>query len=207
MWLRAVGPCALALVAAAILVPTRHAAGTVTTVTYGKADRTQALAYWTRDRMRQAGAHLDEGTTSTDQQPWRNPRIAPVGRLFFVDANGKDSWCTATSVPAKNRSVALTAAHCTQVPASPGNHHTSLVFVPGYAKGAMPYGAYAVRAFTMPRSWETDDQGDIAALVLDPRAGHRLAEVMGTEQVAFTGRPGGKVTVFGQAPVPSAAKS
>lgn len=197
MRLRAVGPCALAMAAAAVLLPAGHAATTVTTVTYGKADRVQALAYWTRDRMRQAGAHLDEGATSPDQRPWRNPRIAPVGRLFFVDDKGRDSWCTATSVPAKNRSVALTAAHCTQVPASPGNHHTSLVFVPGYANGTMQFGAYAVRAFTMPRSWETDDQDDVAALVLDARAGHRPADAVGTEQVAFSGRPGGKVTVFG----------
>ncbi|MEU6256848.1 peptidase [Streptomyces sp. NPDC047043] len=197
MRLRALGPCALALVAAATLLPTRQAAETVTTVTYSKTERTQALSYWTRERMRQAGASLDEGTTPADQQPWRGPRIAPIGRLFFVDDKGEDSWCTATSVPARNRSVALTAAHCTQVPASPGNHYISLVFVPGYAKGAMLYGAYAVRAFTMPRSWERDDTYDVAALVLDPRSGRRLADVVGTQPVAFTGKPGGNVALFG----------
>lgn len=191
------GPCALALVAAATVLPARHAVDTVTTVTYGKADRTQALAYWTRDRMRQAGADLDEGTTPADQQPWRGPRIASIGRLFFVNDKGVDTWCTATSVPARNRSVALTAAHCAQVPASPGNHYTSLVFVPGYTRGSTPYGAYAVRAFTMPRTWETEDRYDVAALVLDPRAGRRPADVVGTQAVAFTGQPGGKVSVFG----------
>ena len=197
MRLRALGPCALALVAAATLLPTRHADATVTAVTYSKAERTQALAYWTRERMRHAGAGLDEGTTPADQQAWRGPRIASIGRLFFVNDKGEDTWCTATSVPAGNRSVALTAGHCAQVPASPGNHYIFLVFVPAYARGTMPYGAYAVRAFTMPHSWERDGKADVAALVLDPRAGHRLADVVGTQRVSFTGRPGGKVTLFG----------
>src|SRR3954447_24047182 len=128
MRLRALGPCALALVAAATLLPTGQAGGAVTTVTYSTADRGQALAYWTRDRMRKAGAGLDEGTTPPGQQSWRGPRIAQIGRLFFVNDKGQDTWCTATSVPAANRSVALTAAHCVQVPASPGNHYVDLVF-------------------------------------------------------------------------------
>jgi V8-like Glu-specific endopeptidase len=197
MRLRAVGPCALALVAAVSVLPGRQAADTVATVTYSEADRRQALEYWTAGRMRQAGASLDEGATPADQKVWRGPRIASIGRLFFVNDKGEDSWCTATSVPARNHSVVLAAAHCAQVPASPGNHHISLVFVPGYDKSAMPYGAFAVRAFTMPRSWETDDAYDVAALVVDARAGRRLADVVGTQEVAFTGRPGGKVTVFG----------
>ncbi|RFU83236.1 peptidase [Streptomyces triticagri] len=200
MRLRASGPCALVLVAAVGLVPAggaAHAADPVSTVTYGEADRAEALAYWTTDRMRKVGAAIDEGRTPAGQKQWTGARMAPVGRLFFVDEKGNDSWCTATSVPGENGSTAVTAGHCVQLPASPGNVHSSMVFVPGYSEGRQPHGAYAVRAFTMPRSWEQDDQGDVAAVVLDPREGRRLADAVGTLPVAFTDKPGGEVTLFG----------
>ncbi|RII20307.1 hypothetical protein DSC45_03705 [Streptomyces sp. YIM 130001] len=200
MRLRAPGPCALVLVAAVGLVPAggaAHAADPVSTVTFGKADRTEALAYWTPQRMRDAGAALDEGATPANLKPWKGPRMAAVGRLFFVDDKGNDSWCTATSVPGRNRSTAMTAGHCVQLPASPGNHHISMVFVPAYAEGKQPYGAYAVRGFAMPRSWEQDDKVDVAALAVDPGDGRDLADAVGTLPVAFTDRPGGRVTVFG----------
>ncbi|MEW1748496.1 hypothetical protein [Streptomyces angustmyceticus] len=39
----------------------------------------------------------------------------------------------------------MTAAHCVRRGSSPGTTHILMVFVPGYSKGKMPYGAFAVR--------------------------------------------------------------
>ncbi|NGN63529.1 trypsin-like serine protease [Streptomyces sp. A7024] len=199
MRVRHLAACAFApvLVAGPLPAGAAGAADGVSQFSFGKADRSQALAYWTPERIRKADSAANEGATPRGQHPWKGPEMKTVGRLFFVNDKGEDTWCTATSVSARNRSVALTAAHCVQVPASPGNHHVSMVFVPGYHKGARPYGTYAVRAVTMPRSWEQDAKTDVAALVLDTHKGRRLADAVGAQQVAFPGRPAGRVTVFG----------
>ncbi|WP_419995044.1 trypsin-like serine peptidase [Streptomyces boninensis] len=192
-------PCAFALALAAGPPAGSAAAASdgVTQFSFSRADRSDALAYWTPQRIAKADAAADEGPTPRGQHAWKGPKMKAIGRLFFVNDKGEDTWCTATSVPAHNHSVALTAAHCAQVPASPGNHHISMIFVPGYHQSARPYGTYAVRAVAMPRSWEQDAKTDVAALVLDPHQGRRLADAVGTQRVAFPGKPAGRVTVFG----------
>ncbi|WP_356948488.1 trypsin-like serine protease [Streptomyces sp. P9-2B-2] len=171
---------------------------TVSTVKYTAGERREALAYWTPARIKAVGKSVDLGPTGPKSRPWRGATMKTVGRLFFVNADGDDSWCTATAVRSGNRSVVMTAGHCVRRPASPVNTYIDLVFVPGYHKGAQPYGAFPVRAAMTPRTWSEDAVNDVAALAVDPHAkGRRLTDVVGGQTVDFHHRVGGRTVAFG----------
>lgn len=169
----------------------------LTTVKFTEAERQETLAYWTADRMHEVAAGVELGHDAASVKPWRGEAMKTVGRLFFTNEKGQDSYCTATAVQSRNRSAVMTAGHCVQLPVSPGNRYTNMVFVPGYDEGKRPYGAFVVRAVTMPRSWEQDATTDVAAVVVDPRKGRTLTDAVGGQTLAQDRRPGGKVTVFG----------
>ncbi|UQT53923.1 hypothetical protein M4V62_01865 [Streptomyces durmitorensis] len=124
----------------------------VSVLKYTAQERQEALAYWTPARMKAVGRSVDLGPTGPKAKPWRGTTLKTVGRLFFVNANGADTWCTATAVKSDNRSAVMTAAHCVRRGSSPGNTNISMVFVPAYSKGKAPYGAFAVRSAASPRS-------------------------------------------------------
>lgn len=169
----------------------------LTTVQFSPADRRDTLAYWTVGRMREVGAEATLGHDAPAIRPWDGPAVKTVGRLFFTNEKGQDSYCTATAVRSGNRSTAMTAGHCVQLPASPDNHYSNMVFVPGYDEGRRPHGVFAVRAVVMPRSWQYDAKTDVAAVVLDPHDGTSLTDAVGGQKLAVDRKPGGEVTVFG----------
>ncbi|MGW1378861.1 trypsin-like serine peptidase [Streptomyces sp. NPDC002446] len=170
----------------------------VSTVTYTAKERREALAYWTPARIKAVGKSVDLGPTGPKSKPWRGSAMTTVGRLFFVNADGADTWCTATAVNSANRSVVMTAGHCVRRPASPVNTYTTMVFVPGYSKGKQPYGAFAVRATLTPRTWAEEGDNDIAALVVDAGAnGRKLTDAVGGQSLAFHRRAGGNTVALG----------
>ncbi|MEV8022407.1 trypsin-like peptidase domain-containing protein [Streptomyces sp. NPDC086554] len=169
----------------------------ITTVRFTAEERRETLGYWTADRMRKVVAGAALGHDAASVKPWNGPAVKTVGRLFFTNEQGQDSYCTATAVRSRNHSAVMTAGHCVQLPASPGNHYSNMVFVPGYGEGKRPYGTFAVRAFAMPRSWERDAKNDVAVVVVDERKGKSLTDTVGGQAVAVDRKPGGKVTVFG----------
>ncbi|MFI0739522.1 trypsin-like serine peptidase [Streptomyces sp. NPDC021100] len=173
------------------------AAPAVAEVAYTAKERAEALAYWTPERMRKTGLAVDLGKTGPLAKPWKGTPMKTVGRLFFVNANGDDTWCTATAVRGGNRSVVMAAGHCVRRPASPVNTYTDLVFVPGYDKGKRPYGVFPVARTVTPASWAQDAVGDVAALTVDPLKGRKLTDVVGGQSIAFDRKPGEKVTSFG----------
>ncbi|WP_395372821.1 trypsin-like serine peptidase [Streptomyces tubercidicus] len=161
-------------------------------------ERQEALAYWTPARVKAVGKSVDLGPTGPKAKPWKGTTMKTVGRLFFVNANGADTWCTATAVKSANRSAVMTAAHCVRRGSSPGNTNILMVFVPGYSKGKMPYGAFAVRDAVTPRSWETDSTNDVSTLVVDAdKNGRKLTDVVGGQDIAFNRPVGGTVSAFG----------
>ncbi|MCX5264891.1 serine protease [Streptomyces sp. NBC_00199] len=189
---------ALASPLAAPAMPATAATGQVSTVTYSAADLTEALSYWTSARMKQVSRAVDLGPTGPLSKPWTGKDIPSIGRLFFVDSSGQDTWCTASAVTSGNRSVIMTAAHCARLGSSPVNTYSDIVFVPGYAKGKMPYGRYAVKATMTPRSWAEDTVNDVAAMVVaTPAYGKRLTDAVGAQNVAFGRSAGERVTAFG----------
>ena len=174
------------------------AADPVSVMKYTAKERKDALAYWTSARIKAVGKSVDLGPTGPKAKPYRGTALKTVGRLFFVNSRGADTWCTATAVKSANRSAALTAAHCVRLGSSPGNTNTAMVFVPGYDKGKKPHGTFAVRAVATPRTWETDSTGDMAALVVDAdKNGKKLTDVVGGQPIAFNRAVGGTVSALG----------
>ncbi|MEW9519671.1 trypsin-like serine peptidase [Streptomyces tubercidicus] len=199
----AVAGTALALAApvpaTAVADQTRAAsADPVSVLPYTAKERQEALAYWTPARVKAVGKSVDLGPTGPKAKPWKGTTMKTVGRLFFVNANGADTWCTATAVNSANRSAVMTAAHCVRRGSSPGNTNILMVFVPGYSKGKMPYGAFAVRDAVTPRSWETASTNDVSTLVVDAdKNGRKLTDVVGGQDIAFNRPVGGTVSAFG----------
>ncbi|MFF8659358.1 trypsin-like serine peptidase [Streptomyces huasconensis] len=174
------------------------AADPVSVMKYTAAERRDALAYWTPARMKAVGKSVDLGPTGPKAKPWRGTPLKTIGRLFFVNANGADTWCTATAVKSANRSAVMTAAHCVRRGSSPYNTNSSMVFVPGYHKGRKPHGVFAVRQALTPRTWQTDSTDDMSALVVDAdKNGRKLTDVVGGQAVAFHRPVGDKVSAFG----------
>ncbi|MFF3849800.1 trypsin-like serine peptidase [Streptomyces sp. NPDC002328] len=180
--------------------PAAAAAGTgqVSKVAYTTAEQTAALSYWTPARMQRVGRSVDLGATGPLSKAWTGKAIPSIGRLFFVNSKGQDTWCTASAVTSANRSVIMTAAHCARLGSSPVNTYSDLVFVPGYAKGKAPYGRYVVKATMTPRSWAEDTVNDVAAMVVaTPAKGKRLTDAVGAQNIAFGRAVGERVAVFG----------
>ncbi|WP_282797801.1 peptidase [Streptomyces sp. CC224B] len=174
------------------------AADPVSVLSYTAKERKDALAYWTPARIKAVGRSVDLGPTGPRAKPWRGTPPKTVGRLFFVNANGADTWCTATAVKSANRSAVMTAAHCVRRGSSPYNTNTAMVFVPGYHKGEKPYGTFAVRTAATPRTWEKESTNDMAALTVGTgKGGRKLTDVVGGQAVAFHRPVGGTVSALG----------
>lgn len=170
----------------------------VSVLTYTAKERREALAYWTPARIKAVGKSVDLGPTGPKAKPWRGTALKTVGRLFFVNANGADTWCTATAVKSANRSAVMTAAHCVRRGSSPVNTNIAMVFVPAYGKGKTPYGAFAVRTAVTPRNWENDSTDDLSTLVVDAdKSGRKLTDVVGGQDIAFNRPVGGTISAFG----------
>ncbi|QEV56645.1 peptidase [Streptomyces platensis] len=170
----------------------------VSVLSYTAKERQEALAYWTPARIKAVGKSVDLGPTGPKAKPWRGTALKTVGRLFFVNANGADTWCTATAVKSANRSAVMTAAHCVRRGSSPFNTNIEMVFVPAYSKGKMPYGAFAVRTAVTPRNWENDSTDDLSTLVVDAdKNGRKLTDVVGGQDIAFNRPVGGTISAFG----------
>jgi hypothetical protein len=57
--------------------------------------------------MKQLGVDLDLDSTGPIAQNWTGTPVSTIGRLFFTHGdNGRDSYCTATSVRSGNHDVA-----------------------------------------------------------------------------------------------------
>ncbi|WP_440105605.1 hypothetical protein [Streptosporangium sp. H16] len=66
-----------------------------------------------------------------------------IGKVFFVDSEGKFKWCSATSIQSKYRNLVATAGHCVYDDKKNASVMDNWVFVPGYYQGKAPWGVYA----------------------------------------------------------------
>ncbi|MEQ4716253.1 hypothetical protein [Nonomuraea sp. B19D2] len=92
-----------------------------------------------------------------------------TGRLFYVNASGKDDACTASVVRSAAKVLVVTAAHCVfGVPAgsSAGRWHSNFAFVPAYDGRAStvrqrePYGRWGARRAWKPAGYTGLSGGD-----------------------------------------------
>lgn len=163
-----------------------------------------AVRHWTPARMRAAirGAWGDGDSLGSGLRWVHGGAIMrTTGKVFFT-LNGTDYVCSGTAVDSAGRDVVLTAAHCTGN--GPGEWAANWTFVPGYAGGARPYGAYTARRFYVSPRW-ADEPGtssaraekyDVAFVTVNPSGpraetagrgtvARRLGQVTGGQRVAF----------------------
>ncbi|MGW0612574.1 trypsin-like peptidase domain-containing protein [Streptomyces sp. NPDC002788] len=102
---------------------------------------------------------------------------ARVGVLVPAARAGRPAgahFCTASVVDAPHRNLVVTAAHCL-------GREGALVFVPGYRDGRAPYGVWTVQRRFLSEGWlkGRDEDSDVGFLVVAPRAGKGVEDVVG----------------------------
>ncbi|MEU4571278.1 serine protease [Nonomuraea sp. ATR24] len=110
--------------------------------------------------------------------------VRTTGRVFFTTAEGQNSSCSGTAVTSANESVVMTAGHCVKLN---GAFHRNWVFVPGFANGRAPFGAWVASRLLTTQQWNAreDINFDVAAAVVAPLQGRTLTDVVGGQGVAF----------------------
>ncbi|MEV7806068.1 hypothetical protein AB0O28_24290 [Microbispora sp. NPDC088329] len=72
-----------------------------------------------------------------------------TGKVFFIGADHKPHWCTATALQSQHKNIVATAGHCVYDTVKDKDLMDKWVFVPGYYNGKTPYGIYVGKmAFT-----------------------------------------------------------
>jgi V8-like Glu-specific endopeptidase len=122
---------------------------------------------------------------STSQKGQAFAGTPAVGALFTT-SNGKlgQHFCTASVVNSPGGDLVITAAHCV-------SGTSGLVFVPGYNRGATPYGVWRVTRIFTDRSWKasSDPDDDVAFLQVSQSGSIvPIEDVTGAEQLE-TGTP------------------
>ncbi|GAA2210304.1 peptidase [Nonomuraea monospora] len=120
-----------------------------------------------------------------------------TGRVFLTVA-GADFVCSASTVKAANKDVVVTAGHCVKDGA--GEWAANWTFVPGYGtSGLRPYGQYTARRMFVAGPWSRsgDDNYDVGMVALSTSRGKHVADVVGTQEIAFNAARGGQAFGFG----------
>jgi V8-like Glu-specific endopeptidase len=155
--------------------------------------------YWTRARLlsalpwrlallqmpgAEAGVPLGAtGEVVPNAHPVQAGR-ARVGALFEKDASG-DHFCTASVVASPGHDLVMTAAHC--ISTGRGRDRSDIVFIPGYADGATPYGVWTPRRLVVDPEWAHGGNPayDVGYVVLNSLHGKNIQDVLGANQIAF----------------------
>jgi hypothetical protein len=179
----------LLLPAAAVASVRLHPATTA-----GGSEAERVARYWTPARMRSTppldAAPGNPLTALASFAPVVEPAVLPYavnGRLFVRQGN-KRGFCSATAIDSPSRRLVLTAGHC--VNSGPqGRRGRSawshlLEFVPAYANGTAPFGAFVAhrKSVFALRQWVkfSNPNFDVGAIVTAPNAeGVNLADAVG----------------------------
>jgi hypothetical protein len=112
----------------------------------------------------------------------------------FGEGSGEVEYqCSGSVIHSPAGDVVLTAGHCV-IDAKTGEVAHEVVFVPGYREGTAPYGAWAANSWVTTPEWsstagtrEPDEAGDMAMLVLAPKAGTgaSVEATVGALSIAF----------------------
>ncbi len=118
-----------------------------------------------------------------------------VGALFTTSRSGAPTghFCSASVVDSPAGDLVITAAHCM-------TGRGQVVFVPGYADGRAPYGAWTVTRVIVAPQWTSsaDPDDDVAFLVVSqPQTGVAIQWVTGGERLGIGQPPARPVLVTG----------
>lgn len=205
---RVAGSLAALLALLALLAPADALAAAHRGPTAG-ASRALAAArrvehYWTPARMRNArplelvrddgGAQTHLGApepslASASFKPVITPEVPPYsveGRIFLRRGDLR-GYCSGTAINSPTRQLVLTAGHCVNSGAEPGERgvwSNYLEFVPAYTGGIAPFGAFVARRDTVraPQQWvkQGNPDFDMGAFLTFPNAeGIDVADAVG----------------------------
>ncbi|MBV9026381.1 MAG: hypothetical protein JO362_21895 [Streptomycetaceae bacterium] len=118
------------------------------------------------------------------------PDTYRVGALFALTGQVHHS-CTASVVDSPHRNLVITAAHCVHTGAG-GGYRDGIGFAPGYRDGGYPVGMWQVRSALVAPGWQesSDPAADVAFLVMEPRDGRNIEDVVGGNPLQTGPDPG-----------------
>jgi V8-like Glu-specific endopeptidase len=160
------------------------------TVAAGTAGTAGAVGYWTKGRLLKATA-------------WRASRLAAVPAAgaspsahtsltatrvgaLFLRVGSDDHFCTASVVSSPGRDLLITAAHCINGGDGSG-YRSDLVFIPDYRDGEAPYGIWTPARLLVAPGWASSAAPalDVGFVVLEPKNGEDIEQVLGANTLAF----------------------
>ncbi|GGO08164.1 hypothetical protein GCM10010116_16510 [Microbispora rosea subsp. aerata] len=83
-----------------------------------------------------------------------------VGKVFFIGADGKPHWCSATSVQNQYKNLVATAGHCVYDTVANKGTLDKWVFIPGYYEGKAPWGIYVGKTAYTHYDFSVYEDGD-----------------------------------------------
>ncbi|GIH40405.1 hypothetical protein Mco01_34050 [Microbispora corallina] len=120
--------------------------------------------------------HVSTGGPSADTKPGVVPAIGDekkstaksknvnlpktLGKVFFIGADHRPHWCTATSVQSSYHNLVATAGHCVYDTESNRETLDKWVFVPGYYQGKTPWGIYVGKQAFTHYDFDVYEDGD-----------------------------------------------
>ena len=112
-------------------------------------------------------------------------KSARVGALF-LRVGSDDHFCTASVVSSPGRDLLVTAAHCINGGDDSG-YRSDLVFIPDYRDGEAPYGIWTPTRLLVAPGWakSADPALDVGFVVLEPRDGENIEQVLGANTLTF----------------------
>ncbi|WP_432926415.1 trypsin-like serine peptidase [Microbispora sp. CA-135349] len=83
-----------------------------------------------------------------------------TGKVFFIGADHKPHWCSATSVQGQYKNLVATAGHCVYDTESNAATLDKWVFIPGYYEGKTPWGIYVGKTAYTHYDYSVYEDGD-----------------------------------------------
>lgn len=131
-----------------------------------------------------------------------------IGKVFFIGADNRPHWCSATSVRSDHANLVATAGHCVYDLGHGAAPLRNWVFIPGYRQGKAPWGVYVGRQAFTHRDFATygDADRDYAFVTvhggLAPRRSGlvdtgRLGDRVGGQGLAYNLRVGKPLVIIG----------
>ncbi|WP_185949733.1 serine protease [Microbispora sp. KK1-11] len=103
-----------------------------------------------------------------------------TGKVFFLGADGKPHWCSATSVQGQYKNLVATAGHCVYDTKSNATTLDKWVFIPGYYEGKTPWGIYVGKTAYTHYDYSVYEDGDRDFAFVTVYNGVLPTEVRGT---------------------------
>jgi hypothetical protein len=133
--------------------------------------------------------------------PVGHPVARTYGKVFFTSF-GANFVCSATVVNSEGKSEVWTAGHCV----SDGQaFNSNWTFVPNYANGAAPFGAWFASQLWTTAAWfnnNNDFANDVGAAVMFRNNGNRITDFLGGQGITWNQPIGLSVCSFGYPQAP-----